>query len=210
MSSGPPNSQKEASSKLPSSNPSKPVAVQSTSSSNKTYVILRNLGEGSFGKVKEALHVATQEKIAVKVIEKEKVVTEDDDTRVRREISIMRKVKHPNIVQLYEVIETEKYHFMVMEYVEGGELADYIETRDRVALLNYLAQRERNRSVVPPIGLSNRLSALREYFASRHQTIQHLDGLQERPETHRLRTRKQLHERQRPQNELRKSLFCCT
>lgn len=140
MSTGPPNPHKEAAAKSTSNAAGKVHPSQSSSSTNKTYVILRNLGEGSFGKVKEAMHVATQEKIAVKVIEKEKVVTEDDDTRVRREISIMRKVKHPNIVQLYEVIETEKYHFMVMEYVEGGELADYIETRDRVVFPNILAQ----------------------------------------------------------------------
>lgn len=101
--------------------------------SNKTYIILRNLGEGSFGKVKEALHVLSQEKIAVKVIEKEKITAEDDKVRVKREIEILKKVRHPNIVQLYEVIETEKYHFMVMEYVERGELADYIESREKVS-----------------------------------------------------------------------------
>jgi 5'-AMP-activated protein kinase, catalytic alpha subunit len=132
MSAGLPNAQGKEHHKPAGTNAlGKGIATQPGNSS-KTYVILRNLGEGSFGKVKEAMHVATQEKIAVKVIEKDKVVTEDDDTRVRREISIMRRIKHPNIVQLYEVIETEKYHFMVMEYVEGGELADYIETRDRV------------------------------------------------------------------------------
>ncbi len=105
---------------------------KSGGSSSKTYVILKNLGEGSFGKVKEALHVATQEKIAVKVLEKERIVSDDDKLRVRREIEILKTVNHPNIVQLYEVIETDKYHFMVMEYMEKGELADYIEEREKV------------------------------------------------------------------------------
>lgn len=188
----------------------KTVAGQVPTNSNKTYVILRNLGEGSFGKVKEAMHVATQEKIAVKVIEKEKVVTEDDDTRVRREISIMRKIRHPNIVQLYEVIETEKYHFMVMEYVEGGELADYIETRDRVGLIHHPAQRGRDSPALPPISVCDCVPALREHLPPGHQTFQHLDGLQERPQTDRLRVGEQLHQRKRTQNQLWVSLFRCT
>ena len=102
-------------------------------SKNKTYVILRNLGEGSFGKVKEAMHVLTEEKIAVKVLEKEKITEEDDKMRVRREIEILKKVRHPNIVQLYEVIETEKYFFLVMEHIQNGELSDYIETKEKLS-----------------------------------------------------------------------------
>lgn len=98
----------------------------------KTYLILKNLGEGSFGKVKEALHVVTQEKIAVKVLEKSKITTEEEKTRVRREIDILRRIRHPYIVQLYEVIETDRYHFLVMEHMEKGELADYIEERGKV------------------------------------------------------------------------------
>jgi 5'-AMP-activated protein kinase, catalytic alpha subunit len=100
----------------------------------KTYLILKNLGEGSFGKVKEALHVLTQEKIAVKVLEKSRITTDEEKTRVKREIDILRRIRHPYIVQLYEVIETDKYHFLVMEHMDKGELADYIEDRGKVSL----------------------------------------------------------------------------
>mgnify|MGYP000240434807 CR=1 FL=1 len=69
----------------------------------KKYIILRTLGKGSFGKVKEAVHVLSGEKIAIKILEKAKIKKEDDLVRIRREINILSKVQHPNIIQLYEV-----------------------------------------------------------------------------------------------------------
>ena len=56
---------------------------------------------------------------------------EDDLVRIRREINILSKVQHPNIIQLYEVIETNKYFFFVMEYAMNGELSYYIEKQKR-------------------------------------------------------------------------------
>lgn len=70
---------------------------------NKKYIIMRTLGKGSFGKVKEAIHVLSGEKIAIKILEKQKIKKEDDLVRIRREINILSKVQHPNIIQLYEV-----------------------------------------------------------------------------------------------------------
>lgn len=64
---------------------------------------MRTLGKGSFGKVKEAIHVLSGEKIAIKILEKQKIKKEDDLVRIRREINILSKVQHPNIIQLYEV-----------------------------------------------------------------------------------------------------------
>lgn len=95
------------------------------------------MGKGSFGKVKEALHVISGEKIAIKILEKDKINKEDDLLRIRREIDILRRVRHANIIQLYEVraaeqvIETSKYFFFVMECAEKGELSDYIESREK-------------------------------------------------------------------------------
>lgn len=54
-----------------------------------------------------------------------------DVERVSREIHILKLIRHPNIVQLYEIIETPKYLFLVMEYVKQGELFDYIVDRKR-------------------------------------------------------------------------------
>lgn len=99
----------------------------------KKYIILRTLGKGSFGKVKEAIHVLSGEKIAIKILEKMKIKKEDDNVRIRREINILSKVQHPNIIQLYEVIETNKYYFFVMEYAQNGELSYYIEKQKRLS-----------------------------------------------------------------------------
>lgn len=69
----------------------------------KKYIIIKTIGKGSFGKVKEALHVQSGEKIAIKILDKTRLTNENDITRVKREISILSKVDHPNIIKLYEV-----------------------------------------------------------------------------------------------------------
>lgn len=86
----------------------------------------KTLGQGTFGKVKLAIHERTGQKVAVKVLEKKKIVDVSDIERVSREIHILKLVRHPNLIQLYEIIETPKYLFLVMEYCGGGELFDYI------------------------------------------------------------------------------------
>lgn len=108
------------------------MAALTPDESNNKFIILRTLGKGSFGKVKEARHVISGEKIAIKILKKDMLKKEDDMMRIRREIDILRRVRHPNIIQLYEVIETSKYFFFVMECAEKGELSEYIETRTKL------------------------------------------------------------------------------
>ena len=55
-----------------------------------------------------------------------------DVERVTREIHILKLIRHPNIIQLYEIIESPKYLFLVMEYLTGGELFDYIVKKKRM------------------------------------------------------------------------------
>ena len=63
------------------------------------------MGQGTFGKVKQGHHVQTNEKVAVKILDKEMIEKQGDVERVNREIAILRKVRHPNIVQLFEVVQ---------------------------------------------------------------------------------------------------------
>ena len=77
--------------------------MQQSGDSEKKYIILKTLGKGSFGKVKEALHVKSGEKIAIKILEKDRIKKKEDLVRIKREIDILKKVRHPNIIQLYEV-----------------------------------------------------------------------------------------------------------
>ncbi|GJY22889.1 CBL-interacting serine/threonine-protein kinase 12-like protein [Tanacetum coccineum] len=80
------------------------------------------LGHGSFAKVYLARNVTTNEYVAIKVIDKEKIMKGGLIAHIKREISILRRVRHPNIVQLFEVMATKTKIFFVMEYVKGGEL----------------------------------------------------------------------------------------
>jgi 5'-AMP-activated protein kinase catalytic alpha subunit len=93
--------------------------------------MLRTLGKGSFGKVKEALHVLSDQKIAVKILEKDRILASGDEIRVQREIDILQKVQHPNVIQVYEIVETSKYYFFLMENCTGGELSTLIENRGK-------------------------------------------------------------------------------
>ena len=63
----------------------------------------KTLGEGTFGKVKFATHILTGEKVAIKILEKDRIIDVSDVERVSREIHILKLLRHPNIVQLYEV-----------------------------------------------------------------------------------------------------------
>jgi hypothetical protein len=63
----------------------------------------KTLGEGTFGKVKMGTHILTGEKVAIKILEKDRIVDVSDVERVAREIHILKLIRHPNIIQLYEV-----------------------------------------------------------------------------------------------------------
>ena len=74
----------------------------------------------------------TGENVAIKILEKDKIVDSADVERVTREIHILKIVWHPNVIQLYEIIETNKQLFLIMEYANGGELFDYIVKKKRL------------------------------------------------------------------------------
>lgn len=97
------------------------------------YKLGPTLGKGSFGKVKLAEHEKTGHKVAVKILNRQKIKTSQMDKKIRREINILKLFRHPHIIRLYEVIETRSDIFLVMEYVEGGELFDYIVSKGRLS-----------------------------------------------------------------------------
>ncbi|XP_054777923.1 CBL-interacting serine/threonine-protein kinase 12-like [Prosopis cineraria] len=80
------------------------------------------LGHGTFAKVYYAQNIKTNEGVAIKIIDKEKILKGGLVAHIKREISILRRVRHPNIVQLFEVMATKTKIYFVMEYVRGGEL----------------------------------------------------------------------------------------
>ncbi|KAH9477148.1 Fatty acyl-CoA synthetase and RNA processing-associated kinase 1 [Psilocybe cubensis] len=90
------------------------------------YLLLQTLGEGEFGKVKLGLHSQWGEEVAVKLIRRGNVDSTVRMSKVEREIEVLKTLKHPNIVRLYDVIETDKYIGIILEYASGGELFDHI------------------------------------------------------------------------------------
>jgi len=93
----------------------------------------KTIGVGSFGKVKIAEHLVTGHKVAVKILNRKKIKSLRMDLKIRREITNMKLFRHPHIIRLYEVIETPTDIFMIMEYVPGGELFDYIVANGKLS-----------------------------------------------------------------------------
>ena len=96
------------------------------------YSFLKTIGEGTFGKVKLSLHKLTQEQVAIKILEKNKIINQKDLERIEKEIKYMKMLNHPNIVKIYEIIEDENNYYISMEYVPGGELFNYIVKNKRL------------------------------------------------------------------------------
>uniref|UniRef100_H2ZG79 Maternal embryonic leucine zipper kinase n=1 Tax=Ciona savignyi TaxID=51511 RepID=H2ZG79_CIOSA len=95
------------------------------------YRIKETVGSGGFAKVKRAVHLPTGETVAIKIMDK--VALGADLPRVKTEIEAMKNLHHHHICRLYQVVETSRKIFMVLEYCSGGELFDYIVQRDRLS-----------------------------------------------------------------------------
>ncbi|KAL7247198.1 hypothetical protein ACSBR2_002168 [Camellia fascicularis] len=90
------------------------------------YELGRLLGQGTSARVYYARSLKTGESVSIKEIDKEKVLRVELVDQIKREISVMRLVKHPNIVQLYEVMATKTKIYFVIEYAKGGELFNQV------------------------------------------------------------------------------------
>ncbi|KAK3128038.1 hypothetical protein QOZ80_7AG0581780 [Eleusine coracana subsp. coracana] len=91
------------------------------------YEVGKMLGQGTFAKVYHARNTKTSESVAIKVIDKDKVMKVGLMDQIKREISVMKMVRHPNIVQLYEVMATKTKIYFVLEHVRGGELFNKVQ-----------------------------------------------------------------------------------
>ncbi|XP_044482206.1 CBL-interacting serine/threonine-protein kinase 3-like [Mangifera indica] len=96
------------------------------------YEVGRTIGEGTFAKVKFARNSKTGEPVALKILDKEKVLKHKMAEQIRREIATMKLIKHPNVVQLYEVMGSKTKIYIVLEFITGGELFDKIANHGRM------------------------------------------------------------------------------
>ncbi|KAM3335879.1 hypothetical protein ACQJBY_030046 [Aegilops geniculata] len=101
----------------------------------KNYNLGKTLGHGTFGKVMIAEHKLTGHKVAIKILNRRQMEIMEMEEKAKREIKILRlfiDLIHPHIIRVYEVIETPKDIFVVMEYCQNGELFDYIVEKGRL------------------------------------------------------------------------------
>ncbi|XP_035674083.1 serine/threonine-protein kinase SIK2-like isoform X1 [Branchiostoma floridae] len=96
------------------------------------YDIEKTIGKGNFAVVKLAKHRVTKSEVAIKIIDK----TQLDDAnleKVYREVQIMKLLNHPNIIKLYQVMETKDMIYLVTEYASNGEIFDYLANHGRMS-----------------------------------------------------------------------------
>ena len=117
------------------------------------YILFEQIGQGTFSKVTRAFHIITEQIVAVKILDKQKIEDEIDIERIIREIEILRSISHPNISQMYETYSTVHNFYLMMEYIEGGDLFDFISDncflpehqacyffRQLISVMEYLAE----------------------------------------------------------------------
>ena len=97
------------------------------------YLVKGTLGRGTFGKVKLGIYLPTHEKVAIKILEKNRIKEKDDEIRVQREFEMLTKFNHLNVILVAEIFESYDAFYTVMEYCEGGELFNYIVKKRKLS-----------------------------------------------------------------------------
>ncbi|XP_072549478.1 serine/threonine-protein kinase BRSK1 isoform X1 [Salminus brasiliensis] len=95
------------------------------------YRLEKTLGKGQTGLVKLGVHCITGQKVAIKIVNREKL-SESVLMKVEREIAILKLIEHPHVLKLHDVYENNKYLYLVLEHVSGGELFDYLVKKGRL------------------------------------------------------------------------------
>jgi serine/threonine protein kinase len=106
----------------------------SSSSSRRVgkYELGRTLGQGTFGKVKSAVDTSSNQPVAIKMMDKAKIRASNMGEQIKKEIAVMKLVKHPSVIQLIEVLASPTTIYLVIELVTGGELFDKILEEGRM------------------------------------------------------------------------------
>ena len=90
------------------------------------------IGQGTFSKVCQGIHIPTGEKVAIKILPKYQIKEKNDKIRIEKEIVLQKKLHHQNIIQQYSILDTESSIYIITEYCSGGELFDYIVSKRRL------------------------------------------------------------------------------
>ena len=90
------------------------------------------LGKGAFGKVSLGMHKLCRKLVAIKSINKEYLSEEKQKNKIMHEVGILTRMRHPNVVKLYETFETGRHILLVMELCAGGDLLNYVRKRRKL------------------------------------------------------------------------------
>lgn len=108
-----------------------PPNLKQRSTNISDYMLGKKLGEGAYAVVHTALNKKTNDRLAMKIYDKEKILANASRKRsVSREITLLKKLDHPNIVKLFESIDTKKSLNLLMEHIEGTSLYDYVKMKN--------------------------------------------------------------------------------
>uniref|UniRef100_A0A182QH29 non-specific serine/threonine protein kinase n=1 Tax=Anopheles farauti TaxID=69004 RepID=A0A182QH29_9DIPT len=130
------------------------------------YRLERTLGKGQTGLVKLGVHCVLGKKVAIKIINREKL-SESVLMKVEREIAIMKLIDHPHVLGLTDVYENRKYLYLVLEHVSGGELFDYLVKKGR---LTPKEARKFFRQIISALDFCHSHSICESEWASKKQT----------------------------------------
>ncbi|KAK9270064.1 hypothetical protein L1049_025637 [Liquidambar formosana] len=97
------------------------------------YEVGRTIGEGTFAKVKFAQNTETGESVAMKVLDRSTIIKHKMVDQIKKEIAIMKLVRHPYVVRLYEVLASRTKIYIILEFITGGELFDKIVHHGRLS-----------------------------------------------------------------------------
>ncbi|CAL8263925.1 unnamed protein product [Arctogadus glacialis] len=110
---------------------SKELSLSHTAQYVGPYRLEKTLGKGQTGLVKLGVHCITAQKVAIKIVNREKL-SESVLMKVEREIAILKLIEHPHVLKLHDVYENNRYLYLVLEHVSGGELFDYLVKKGRL------------------------------------------------------------------------------
>ena len=116
--------------------PSSFIVENKTQNIKEHYKILEKIGSGSFGKVYRVNHIHSNQFRAMKVISKETLQYQDDDKKFLKEIEVLSKIDHPNILKVFEYYQDNKSYYVITELCKGGELYEQIYE------LNHFSEKE--------------------------------------------------------------------
>ena len=95
-------------------------------------LLVKTIGKGTFSTVKLGYELPSKIKVAVKILDK-KMVKENETKEIQREINILKKLNHPNIIKLHKVLLNERYFYLVMDYIDGDDLFHYVTKKKRLS-----------------------------------------------------------------------------